>query len=88
MKKNIIDTIRAEIDENLRSMNNRPAFFIKEINTAFNKIEKDFLKEDKLWATIDGIIDILLSPKLPLHKRIQNHLKLVEMLEDKDAVVE
>lgn len=85
MKKEIIETIQAEIKENLKSMNNRPLFFAGGVNDAFDKVERDFLKEDKLWATIDGIIDILLSPLLPLHKRIANHLKLVEMLEDKDV---
>jgi len=42
-------------------------------------------KENKLWTTLDGIIDILLSPSLPLHKRIANHLKLVNILENKNV---
>lgn len=85
MKNNIIETIRAEMDENLKSMNNRPIVSLEDLNKSFDKVNQDFLKEDKLWATIDGIIDVLLSPSLPLHKRIQNHLKLVEMLEDKNV---
>lgn len=85
MKNNNIETIRAEMDENLRSMNNRQIVSAEDLNTAFDQANKSFLKEDKLWATLDGIIDVLLSPSLPLHKRIQNHLKLVEMLEDKNV---